>query len=113
MCKNSIAAVVLALNEENNLPRALSSLTWCNELVVLDSGSTDSTCQVAHRYKARFIQNIQAGPFKITDQRNWVLDHGSLSSDWILFLDADEEVGLELAQAIYSVINSVNPFDAY
>ena len=47
-----IAGVVLTLNEEQDLARALQSLSWCDELLVLDSGSTDSTQQVAARYQA-------------------------------------------------------------
>ncbi|WP_415399098.1 glycosyltransferase family 2 protein [Synechococcus sp. W4D4] len=108
-----IAGVVLTLNEEQDLSRALQSLSWCDELLVLDSGSTDSTQQVAERYQARFIQHRQDPPFLITDQRNWALDHCGLSSDWVLFLDADEEVGTHLVEAIQSRIHLENRFDAY
>ena len=108
-----IAGVVLTLNEEQDLARALQSLSWCDELLVLDSGSTDSTRQVAERYQARFIQHRQDPPFLITDQRNWALDHCGLSSDWVLFLDADEEVGSKLVQAIKSSIHSGSKLDAY
>ena len=110
---SKIAGVVLTLNEEQDLARALESLTWCDELLVLDSGSTDSTQQVAERYQARFIQHHQDPPFLITDQRNWALDHCGLSSDWVLFLDADEEVGSKLVQAIKSSIHSGSKLDAY
>ena len=109
----TIAGVILTLNEEQDLSRALESLTWCDELLVLDSGSTDSTQQVAERYQARFIQHRQDPPFLITDQRNWALDHCGLSSDWVLFLDADEEVGSKLVQAIKSSIHSGSKLDAY
>ena len=109
----TIAGVVLTLNEEQDLARALQSLSWCDELLVLDSGSTDSTQQVAERCHARFIQHRQDPPFLITDQRNWALDHCGLSSDWVLFLDADEEVGSNLVQAIKSSIHSGSKLDAY
>ena len=108
-----IAGVVLTLNEEQDLARALQSLSWCDELLVLDSGSIDSTHQVAERYQARFVQHRQDPPFLITDQRNWALEHCGLSSDWVLFLDADEEVGSKLAQAIQSNIHSGHSLDAY
>jgi len=111
--RSKIAGVVLTLNEEQDLARALQSLSWCDELLVLDSGSTDSTQQVAERYQARFIQHRQDPPFLITDQRNWALDHCGLSSDWVLFLDADEEVGSKLVHAIQSSIHSGNNLDAY
>jgi len=92
----TIAGVVLTLNEERDLARALQSLSWCDELFVVDSGSTDSTQSIGEKFNARFLKNIQDPPFRITDQRNWLLRSGYVSSDWVLFLDADEEVGLEL-----------------
>lgn len=111
--EQTIAAVVLTLNEETDLPRALRSLSWCDELIVLDSGSTDHTYEIAEEYGARFVKHIQSPPFLITDQRNWALDHADISSEWILFLDADEEVGELLAKAIRSCINSPVALDAY
>ena len=111
--RSKIAGVVLTLNEEQDLARALQSLSWCDELLVLDSGSTDSTQQVAELCHARFIQHRQDPPFLITDQRNWALDHCGLSSDWVLFLDADEEVGPKLVQAIKPSIHMGSKLDAY
>ena len=109
----TIAAVVLTLNEETDLPRALRSLAWCDELLVVDSGSTDRTHEVAQHFGARFVQHIQRQPFQITAQRNWALDHAGLKSDWVLFLDADEEVGLELANQIQSSICRPTSSNAY
>ena len=108
-----IAGVVLTLNEEETLPRALNSLHWCDEILVVDSGSTDNTRQTAESHGARFLQHIQEPPFLITDQRNWALDNASLCSDWVFFLDADEEVSQPLAEKILSVIEADTFFDAY
>ena len=109
----TIAGVVLTLNEEKDLARALLSLAWCDEILVVDSGSTDRTNEVAYQCGAQFVQHLQAQPFLITQQRNWVLDYAGLKSDWVLFLDADEEVGSELAEQIFYCINSANLLDAY
>ena len=109
----TIAGVVLTLNEEQDLARALRSLNWCDELLVVDSGSCDRTSDVANQCGARFIQHVQNPPFLITDQRNWALDYAGLKSDWIFFLDADEEVGPELAASLRSCICSPDAFDAY
>ena len=109
----TIAGVVLTLNEEQDLPRALRSLAWCDELLVVDSGSCDNTLEVAEQCGARFVQHIQNPPFLITDQRNWALDYAGLKTDWVLFLDADEEVGPELATSLRTCICSSDPFDAY
>ena len=109
----TIAGVVLTLNEEKDLARALKSLDWCDELLVVDSGSNDRTREVAEQWGAHFVEHIQARPFRITEQRNWVLDKAGLTSDWILFLDADEEVSPLLADHLLSSINSPAAHDAY
>ena len=110
---NTIAGVVLTLNEEQDLARALRSLAWCDELLVVDSGSTDRTKDVSLSCGARFVQHIQTPPFLITKQRNWALDQAGLTSKWVLFLDADEEVTPRLSQNIISCINSEESSDAY
>jgi glycosyltransferase involved in cell wall biosynthesis len=88
----TVAAVVLTLDEADNLPRCLASLAWCAERLVVDSGSRDATREVAQRLGARVLEHRQEGRFLIAAQRNWALRHGRLSSDWVLFLDADEAV---------------------
>jgi len=110
---SSIAAVVLTLNEEHNLSRALRSLAWCDELLVLDSGSIDSTEAVARQNNAKFIVHKQASPFQITEQRNWALDRCGLRSKWVLFIDADEEVSPVLADEIQKLISAPNRFNSY
>lgn len=100
----SIAGVVLTLNEERSLPRALASLQWCDELIVLDSGSSDKTRNIALESGARFYQYVQSPPFMITVQRNWALENCQITSDWVLFLDADEKVGPALQEVILSLL---------
>ena len=111
--KQTIAGVVLTLNEEQDLPRALNSLSWCDELIVVDSGSTDRTHEVAEQFGAHFLQHSQSAPFLITEQRNWALASAGIVSDWVLFLDADEEVGSELASLILATITSSSTITAY
>lgn len=111
--EKTIAGVVLTLNEEQCLARALHSLGWCDELLVLDSGSTDRTFEVAMQCGANFLQHIQDPPFLITEQRNWALDRAGLKSDWVIFLDADEEVSPRLAASVRASINRSQSFDAY
>ena len=100
----SIAGVVLCLNEAANLPRCLSSLAWCDELLVVDSGSHDGSQQKAKELGAQVREHQQPGRFLITEQRNWALKHGGLRSDWVLFLDGDETVGETCRQAIHRAI---------
>lgn len=109
---NSVAAVVLTLNEEHDLSRCLSSLAWCDEIVVLDSGSIDQTEAIANKYSARFYVRTQTPPFLITDQRNWSIHNCDITSNWVFFLDADEEVTSDLKNEILASINS-HRFNAY
>lgn len=111
--KPSIAGVILTLNEQQNLARALCSLSWCDELLVVDSGSADSTREIAEYYGAKFVTHIQPPPFVISEQRNWALDFAGIASEWVLFLDADEEVCALLATQIRTCIGSNLHADAY
>ena len=109
----SIAGVVLTLNEEDTLERSLTSLAWCDELLVLDSGSTDKTESIARQNKASFAVHKQYGTFQISEQRNWALDRCGIRSTWVLFIDADEQVSSELAEAIQRLISAPSRFNSY
>ena len=109
----TIAGVILTLNEEKNILRALRSLTWCNELFVIDSGSSDETQYITQQFGANFTTHRQDPPFLITTQRNWALENAGITCDWVLFLDADEEVGSDLALEILRRINIPSQVDAY
>lgn len=109
----SLCAVVLSLNEERDLSRCLKSLSWCDELYVIDSGSSDRTQSIALEYGATFLTHIQEVPFLISEQRNWALDHAGITSDWVLFLDADEELGDNIKQHITHLLSINDQFDSF
>ena len=111
--KPRLAGVVLCLNEATNLPRCLASLAWCDEVLVVDSGSSDGSQVCSERHGARVLQHRPAGPFLISEQRNWALEHGGLQSDWVLFLDADEEIGPACRRAIQQAIASPGAPDGF
>lgn len=113
MEKPTIAGVVLCLNEAENLPRAIGSLAWCDEVLVVDSGSTDGSQEIAMRCGARVMEHHQPGRFLITDQRNWALHQGQLQSEWVLFLDADEEISSLCQQGIQQAIRHPAAADGY
>ncbi len=105
--------MVLCLNEAINLSRALASLAWCDELLVVDSGSTDGSQRVAKQAGAAVHEHRQPGRFLITEQRNWALTQGGLLSDWVLFLDADEEISRPCRQAIQRAIEQPDGCDGF
>src|SRR4051812_39376653 len=82
-----VSALVLTRNEEKNLPSCLESLSFCDDILVLDSGSTDRTVEIAGCYGARVLLR----PFdNFANQRNFGLEQGRFRHEWILHLDADE-----------------------
>lgn len=98
-----ISVIVLTLNEEHDLPYCLSSLRWCDDIHVLDSGSTDNTVELARRCDAKVTTN----PFtSFAQQRNWALTHCDVQNEWILFLDADERSTDNFYSAMVAAISS-------
>lgn len=104
-----ISALILTRNEEANLPRCLAALDWCDDIVVLDSFSTDRTVYVARAAGARVIQRAFTN---FADQRNFALDTVAFRHAWVLHLDADEVVTRELRSEI-DQLDEAAPFDAY
>lgn len=93
MCK--VSAVIITFNEEYNLSRLLPRLNWCEEIVVVDSGSTDATLQLCKKYNCRVYYRKFDG---YGSQKKYALSLALY--DWILFLDADELLSNELVQEI-------------
>src|ERR1043165_3023029 len=97
-----VSAIILTKNEAQDLPDCLRSISWIDDRIVLDSGSTDEAVAIAEKNGARVFTN----PFKsFGDQRNWALDHCSPKHDWILFLDADEQSTPDFQRAVTAVIS--------
>lgn len=99
-----VSVVLPVLNEERNLPAALASVEWADEIFVVDSGSTDRTAEIASAYGARVVQfhHRQGGPRK----KNWSLANLEFANDWVLLLDADERVPGPLRDEIATAVGS-------
>lgn len=98
-----VSVIVLTFNEEINLPRCLESLRWCDDVVVLDSFSTDATTEIARNSGVRLFQR------KFDDyatQRNYALKEVEYQHPWVLMVDADEVVPEKLVQEIGEVLAS-------
>jgi glycosyltransferase involved in cell wall biosynthesis len=102
---NSISAVIITFNEENIISKCLKSLHFVNEIIILDSFSTDRTIEIASRYNVKIVQHNFDN---YANQRNRLLNLVSGSSKWVLMVDADEIVSNELKDEILHVINYSN-----
>src|SRR5262249_33234907 len=94
-----ISGVVICMNEADRIGRCLESLAFCDELVVVDSGSTDGTREVARRHTDRVIEQPFLGYVK---QKNFALERAT--HDWVVCLDADEALSPELREALLAAI---------
>jgi len=104
----TLSVAIVSLNEEANLGRTLESVKWADEIVVVDSGSSDRTCEIARQYGAKVVVEPWRG---YAAQKNFAIEH--CTKTWVLSLDADEEISSDLAQEIRNVISDPNAMDGY
>jgi glycosyltransferase involved in cell wall biosynthesis len=99
-----LSVITLALNEERNIEACLESVRWADEILVVDSGSTDRTVELARRFTDGVVTVpwLGYGPTK-----NHAL--GLVHGDWVLWLDADERVTPEQEREIRQVLQSRDP----
>lgn len=95
-----LSAIVLTRNEEKNILLCLKSLTFCDELLVIDDNSTDQTVILAKKHGAKVMTHPLSNDF--SQQRNFAL--GKAQGDWVLFVDADEQVDKRLQNDIKKAI---------
>src|SRR5579859_2783658 len=98
-----LSVAIITLNEEKNLGRTLDSVKWADEIVVVDSGSTDRTREIAEKYGVRSIVEPWRG---FAAQKNFAIEQ--CKGDWVLSLDADEEVTRELQAEIQRILADAN-----
>ena len=95
----TLSAVIITYNEETNIVACLESVSWADEIVVVDSGSTDRTVELCKKYTDQVFYRPWPG---YAVQKNRAFDLAS--GDWILSLDADERVTPELAVEIKNIL---------
>ncbi len=93
---NNISAIILTKNEEKKIEKLLVSLSFCNEILVIDDESTDTTVQKAVKAGAHILIHPKNNDF--SSQRNWAMTHAK--NEWALFVDADEELSTELKEEL-------------
>src|SRR5579875_512680 len=100
-----LAVVILTKDEEENILHALRSVTgWAAEVWVVDAGSTDRTVSLAEAVGAKVVTHEFSG---YAAQRNWALRNLPFGHEWVLFLDADEQVSAELRAEISQALTSL------
>jgi glycosyltransferase involved in cell wall biosynthesis len=94
----SLSVIILTYNEEKHLGRCLESVKHiANEIIVVDSFSTDKTKEITERYGAKFVQHEYVNQ---AQQFNWALENIPIAGEWILRLDADEYLTPELGEEL-------------
>lgn len=103
-----LSVTIITFNEEDNIKRCLDSIKEvANEIIVIDSGSTDKTVEIAKKYGAKVYERKFDN---YSNQKNYAAE--KTTGDWILSLDADEEINSELAEEIKKAIKTTN-YSAY
>ena len=103
---SKISAIIICKNEEKNIEECLKSVVWCDEIIVIDSYSTDRTLAAAEKYTDKIFQNEWKG---FADQRKFALSKAN--NDWIFSLDADERCTIDLEKEIKNILPAMNNTD--
>lgn len=104
--KSTLSVIIIVKNEEHDIRDCLESVAWVNEIIVLDSGSSDSTLSIAKEYTEKIYISSDWQGFGV--QKNRALAYASC--DWVLSLDADERVSEDLRREIEEAIQSPSTF---
>ena len=105
---NKINGIIPTFNEENHVEAAIDSLKFTDEIIVLDSFSTDATIE---RAKSKGAKILQRKFDNFSSQKNFAIEHASHS--WIFLLDADERVSTELQKEVLEVVSKPSKYSAY
>ena len=103
-----LSVTIITYNEAANIRRTLESVKWADEIVIVDSGSTDGTVEICREHTDKVFHQDWLGFAK---QKNFAIERAE--SDWVLSLDADEPIEPALADEIRGIISSPGSFDGY
>lgn len=102
-----VTAVINTLNEEKNIERAIKSVSWVDEVIVCDMHSDDNTVTIAQNLDATIIFHKRTG--YVEPARNFAIS--KTAGDWVLILDADEEIPNVLADKLKKLVNGLDQID--
>ncbi|UCG34863.1 MAG: glycosyltransferase family 2 protein [Candidatus Omnitrophota bacterium] len=99
--KVPVSAIIPIVNEAKNLPRCLESISWADEVFVVDSTSIDGSQEIAERHGAKVVQFKFSGVWP--KKKNWALENLPFSHEWVFILDADEALPPEAEEEIREI----------
>ncbi len=94
--KIPVSVIIMTKNEERNIEKCLRSVDQFDEVFVIDSNSDDATCDIASRMGAKVVNFSWDG--KYPKKKQWCLENLSFTHNWVLYVDADEEVGKDSSE---------------
>ncbi len=106
--RKKISAIIIAGNEEKNIRDCLESVTWCDEIILVDSESEDKTVEIAKEFTDKIFIKKWEG---YAAQKKYSLDMAS--NEWVISIDADERVSEGLKKEIQELLKSNPSFDGY
>ncbi|MBI3582921.1 MAG: glycosyltransferase family 2 protein [Nitrospinae bacterium] len=106
--KKTISAVIITMNEEENIRACLEGIKWTDEIVIVDSFSSDRTLEICRGYTNKIFQREMSG---FGEQKQFAIEKAA--SDWILSIDADEVVTKELKGEIKGVLKEETEYNGF
>lgn len=104
-----LSVIIPTYNESMNIREAMESVRWADEIIIIDSYSTDGTTDIAEKLGATVYERSYSGP---ADQKNWAIPRAR--NEWVLLLDADERLTPALTDEIKEILAADTiPFDCY
>lgn len=107
--KTGISALIITYNEERSIKDAIENVLFADEIIVVDSYSTDTTIDIASTFKN--VKIVQNKFINYADQRNFAI--GLTANPWVLFIDADERISAALEEEIKASVKKDNSVIAY
>ena len=109
MNNNKLTALIITLNEEKNIRDLMHNLDFADEIIVVDSFSTDKTLEILKEFSNVNVYQHQFNNF--SEQRNIAIDYAT--NEWVLFIDADERISNDLRQEIQDILKLNNTKRGY
>ena len=106
--KEKMSVVIVTKDEESNISECIKSVSWADEIIVVDSGSKDRTCDVSRELGADVIERKWIG---YADQKNFGIEQAK--NNWVMSLDADERISDNLIEILFSIFVKDSIYEGY